>query len=191
MRPAMQSLNHGIEAFDEPPRSAEKAQVFTWLMTIQIAQFRDLRRQNKLAMPAISRAIHPSIFAGPKIHFDLVRTVRGRSMKINPTPGKPMIAVLPVMELRARIVQVRDLAGAKPLPTIPAGPRSSARGSFWSRSGYGVGYPHASRGRQQAASHRCRPPLSCHRTSIDGVLPIDVTDLLGSGGRALLARWRR
>ena len=72
----------------------------------QLETFREVRRFYP-GIPA-SLADSSGIFLGSKTHFDLVRA--GSALYgINPTPGaaNPM---LPVIELKARILQVRDLA---------------------------------------------------------------------------------
>ncbi len=104
--PRVQSLNHGIalllsrlnHAADPGDARNER----------QLETFRELRRLYR-GIPA-SLADSSGIFLGSKAHFDLVRA--GSALYgINPTPGaaNPM---LPVLELSARIVQVRELAPA-------------------------------------------------------------------------------
>ena len=101
--PRVQSLNHGVALLlsrlnhavaPDDPRNER-----------QLEMFRELRRFYR-GIPA-SLADSSGIFLGSKAHFDLVRA--GSALYgINPTPGaaNPM---LPVIELSARIVQVRDL----------------------------------------------------------------------------------
>jgi alanine racemase len=168
----VQSLEHGIALLMSRLDHAEKPD--HPVNDRQIAQFRDLRRLYD-GVPA-SLVNSPGIFVGPKIHFDLVRA--GAALYgVNPTPGQsnPM---LPVMELRARIVQVRDLAKGE----------TTADNSGWTAKrrtrlalvsiGYADGYPRLQGGvdgRLQAviAGRRC-PVIG--RPSMD-LLPIDVTDL--------------
>ncbi len=104
--PRVQSLNHGIAlllsrlnhaAAPDDPRNER-----------QLETFRELRRLFR-GIPA-SLADSSGIFLGSKAHFDLVRA--GSALYgINPTLGaaNPM---LPVIELSARIVQVRELAAS-------------------------------------------------------------------------------
>ena len=95
-------LNHGITLLMSSLAGAEKAN--DPRSERQIALFRELRRL--YAHVPASLASSSGILLNPKCHFDLVRA--GSALfGINPTPGSanPM---LPVVELRARIVQVRD-----------------------------------------------------------------------------------
>jgi alanine racemase len=168
----VQSLNHGISLLMSRLDHAEKPD--HPVSDRQIAQFRDLRRLYD-GVPA-SLVNSSGIFVGPKIHFDLVRA--GAALYgVNPTPGQPN-PMLPVMELRARIVQVRDLAKGE----------TTADNSGWTAKrrtrlvlvsiGYADGYPRLQGGvdgKLQAvvAGRRC-PVIG--RPSMD-LLPIDVTDL--------------
>ena len=86
----------------------------------QITMFKELRRLYG-GVPA-SLANSSGIFIGAKAHFDLVRP--GAALYgVNPTPGigNPMLSVI---ELRARIVQVRTLA---PGETFACGGGSPAK----------------------------------------------------------------
>ena len=101
---APSSRSHGItllmSRLDNPEKPADP------LNDHQISLFRDLRRLYR-GIPA-SLANSSGIFFAPKAHFDLVRA--GAALYgINPTQGadNPMF---PVIELRARIVQVLSLA---------------------------------------------------------------------------------
>jgi alanine racemase len=170
--PRVQSLDHGISLLMSRLDHAEKRD--HPVNDRQIAQFRDLRRLYD-GVPA-SLANSSGIFVGPKIHFDLVRA--GAALYgVNPTPGQPN-PMLPVMELRARIVQVRDLAKGE----------TTADNFGWTAKrrtrlvlvsiGYADGYPRLQGGvdgKLQAvvAGRRC-PVVG--RPSMD-LLPIDVTDL--------------
>jgi alanine racemase len=115
-------------------------------------------------------------FFGPEVHFDLVRA--GAALYgINPTPDaiNPM---LPVVELRARIVQVLSLAPGEAI---------AGNHSFTARRrtrlalvsiGYADGYPRSeitSNNNLQAIVGGCRCPVAGH-PSMD-LLPIDITDL--------------
>jgi len=168
----VQSLNHGISLLMSRLDHAEKPD--HPVNDRQIAQFRDLRRLYD-GVPA-SLVNSSGIFVGAKIHFDLVRA--GAALYgVNPTPGQPN-PMLPFMELRARIVQVRDLAKGE----------TTADNSGWTAKrrtrlvlvsiGYADGYPRLQGsvdGKLQAvvAGRRC-PVVG--RPSMD-LLSIDVTDL--------------
>jgi alanine racemase len=115
------------------------------------------------------------------VHFDLVRA--GSALYgINPTPGaaNPM---LPVIELKARILQVRDLAA--PESNIGARAKNSAKRRTrlaLVSLGYADGYPRPSADsgvplQVMIGGRRC--PVAA-APSID-LLPIDVTDLPDRG----------
>jgi alanine racemase len=138
----------------------------------QIGLFLDLRRLYS-GVPA-SLANSRGIFVGPKVHFDLVRP--GSALYgLNPTPGasNPM---LPVIELRARIVQVRTLAVGETI----------AGNAFWTAKrptrvalvavGYADGYPHAAADNALQAVIGGKLCRIAGRASMD-LLAIDVSDL--------------
>ena len=155
-------LNHAVAPDD--PRNKR-----------QLEMFHELRRFYR-GIPA-SLADSSGIFLSSKVHFDLVRA--GSALYgINPTPGaaNPM---LPVIELKARIVQVRELTATE--SNNGARAKSSAkrhRRLALVSLGHADGYPHP--------AGDSRKPL---RVAIDGehcpvaaapsidLLPIDVTDL--------------
>ena len=163
--PRVQSLNHGIAlvlsrlddaaAADDPRHER------------QLETFRELRRLFRGI--AASIADSAGIFLGSRAHFDLVRA--GSALYgINPTPSaaNPM---LPVIELKARIVQVRDLPASSP------GAKRRKRLAFVSL-GYADGYPRpadASAASLQVAIGGRRCPVAA-APSID-LLAVDVTDL--------------
>ncbi|MGA7430166.1 MAG: alanine racemase, partial [Xanthobacteraceae bacterium] len=170
--PRVQSLDHGISLLMSRLDHAEKLD--HPVNDRQIAQFRDLRRLYH-GVPA-SLANSSGIFAGPKIHFDVVRT--GAALYgVNPTPGQPN-PMLPVMELRARIVQVRDLAKGE-ITADNSGWTAKRRTRLVLVSiGYADGYPRLQGGvdgKLQAVVAGRRCPVVGH-PSMD-LLPIDVTDL--------------
>jgi len=140
----------------------------------QIGLFRDLRRLYD-GVP-VSLAHSSGVFLGAKIHFDLVR-VGAALYGVNPTPGQanPM---QPVMELRARIVQVRDLAqGDTVADNIGCTAKRRTRLALVS-VGYADGYPHlpgAADGKLKVIVGGRRCPV-VGRPSMD-LLPVDVTDL--------------
>jgi alanine racemase len=140
----------------------------------QIRLLQDLRQL--YGGVSASLANSSGIFAGSKAHCDLVRA--GTALYgVNPTPGvgNPM---LPVIELRARIVQVCNLA---PGETI-------ARNTGWIAKrhtrvvivpvGYADGYPRSERGSGSAMQAIVGGRLCsiAGRASTDQ-LAIDVTDL--------------
>src|SRR5262249_48533856 len=148
--PRVHSLNHGIalllSRFDKPASPGNPA------YESQLSVFRDLRRLYD-GVPA-SIAGSCGIVFGIKAHFDLVRA--GSALYgVNPTPGaaNPM---LPVVELAARIVQVREFAPGQALPVqtlpgrMPAGKGAAVakrrmRVAFVSL-GYADGYPRLAAG---------------------------------------------
>jgi alanine racemase len=171
--PRVQSLNHGVAlllsrlnhaAAPDDPRNER-----------QLETFRELRRLYR-GIPA-SLADSSGIFLGSKAHFDLVRA--GSALYgINPTPrtANPM---LPVIELSARIVQVRELSA----PASDNGARAKNGVKRRTRLalvslGHADGYPRpagdsATPLQVVIGGRRCRVAAA---PSID-LLPIDVTDL--------------
>jgi alanine racemase len=142
----------------------------------RLGQFRDLRRLYD-GVPA-SLADSFGIFFGAMAHFDLVRA-GGALYGLNPLPGaaNPM---LPVVELRARIVQVRNLAAGKTIAERIGNGLTAKRAMRLAlvSIGYADGYPHAANGplgKLQAivGGHRC-PVAAAPSTDL---LAIDVTDL--------------
>jgi len=170
--PRLQTLNNGVallmSRLDHPERIARGAN------ERQITAFHDLRRLYS-GVPA-SLVNSSGIFLHPKAHFDVVRA--GSALYgINPTPGhaNPM---QPVLELRTRILQVRNMA---PGETIAGNPDWIAKRRTWLAvvsTGYADGYPRpgiGARGKLQAVigGHRC-PVAGSPSTDL---LAIDVTDL--------------
>jgi alanine racemase len=167
--PRVQSLNHGVALLlsrlnhavaPDDPRSER-----------QLETFHELRRHYR-GIPA-SLADSSGIFLGSKVHFDRVRA--GSALHgINPTPAaaNPM---LPVIELKARIVQVRELAA----PASNNGVHAKRRTRLALVAlGHADGYPRPagdSRTRLQVAIGGQRCPVAW-APSMD-LLPIDVTDL--------------
>ena len=103
LAPRVHAPNHGITLLMSRLNDDSKAE--RPLNERQISLFRDLRRLYS-GVPG-SLANSSGIFLAPSAHFDLVRA--GSALYgVNPTPGlfNPM---LPVIELRARILQVRNL----------------------------------------------------------------------------------
>jgi alanine racemase len=172
MAPRVHSLGHGISLLMSHLDSVQKPARHP--NNPQISLFRELRRLYS-GIPA-SIANSAGIFLEPKAHFDLVRA--GSALYgINPIPGasNPM---LPVVELRARIVQVRSLAPGQTI-TGTGGWTAKRRTRLALVSvGYADGYPLSGGppdNKLQAiiGGHQC--PVA-GRPSMD-LLPIDVTDL--------------
>ena len=149
----------------------------------QIAWFSELRRLY-LGIPA-SLAGASAILLDRKSHFDLVRA-DSALFGINPVPGSanPM---LPVVELRARIVQVRDTMLGQSFIAAEPKRRRFAVVSI----GRADGFPHSWHPKIKLYAivdgHRC--PVTTP-SSLD-VLAIDITDLpdgrsAGSGEMATL-----
>lgn len=184
--PRVQVLNHGValllSQLDHTAMSDDAH------IERQLVVFRDLRRLFS-GVPA-SLAGSSGIFLGGKTHFDLVRA--GSALfGINPTQGaiNPM---LPVVELKARIVQVREFAVSPHSVTNRLGAKNGTKNGLVLRNGSGgkqrrvalvsVGYAD---GYPAPASH-AGPPLEviirgercpvAAAPSMDFV-PIDVTDL--------------
>ena len=169
LAPRLHVLNHGITLLMSSLANAEKAN--DPQSERQIALFRELRRLYR-SVPA-SLASSSAILLNPKCHFDLVRA--GSALfGINPTPGSanPM---LPVVELRARIVQVRDVTPGENIANKEGWFAKRRRVAFVS-FGHGDGFPRSSHPKLLHAvvgGYRC-PTME--RPSLD-LLPIDVTDL--------------
>jgi alanine racemase len=167
--PKVRALNHGITLVMSHLDNNKKAN--RPLVERQISLFRDLR----LAYSGIpgSLANSSGIFLGRKAHFDLVRA--GSALYgVNPTPGlsNPM---LPVIELQARILQVRNLAqGESVASNISLTAKQRTRVALVS-VGYVDGYPCVSAGKLEVLVGGYRCPVA-GRPSMD-LLPIDVSDL--------------
>ena len=141
----------------------------------QISLFRDLRRLYS-GIPA-SLANSCGIFLGPKAHLDLVR-VGSALYGVNPTPGlaNPM---LPVIELRARIVQVRNLEPGESIgDNIGCTAKRSMRVALVSL-GYADGYPCVSANKLHVLVGGYPCPVAGSASL--GLLPIDVSDLPDPG----------
>jgi alanine racemase len=140
----------------------------------QIGLFRDLRRLYD-GVPA-SLASSSGIFSSAKIHFDLVRA--GAALYgVNPTPGHPN-PMQPVMQLQARIVQVRNLAPGETIADNIGWAAKRRTRLALASVGYADGYPrspNAADGKLQVIIGGRRCPV-VGRPSMD-LLPIDVTDL--------------
>jgi alanine racemase len=170
LAPRVRALNHGITLLMSSLANADPANDLQ--SERQIARFRELRRLYH-GVPA-SLANSSGIFLNSKCHFDVVRA--GSALfGINPTPGSsnPM---LPVVELRARIVQVRDVTPGENITHKKSWFTKPRRVAFLS-VGYADGFPRSWHSKDKlhavVGGHRC-PVMG--RPSLD-LLPIDVTDL--------------
>jgi alanine racemase len=140
----------------------------------QISLFHDLRRLFG-SVPA-SLANSCGIFLGPKTHFDLVRP--GAALYgVNATPNatNPMA---PVIELRARIVQVLNLTAGQTIAENGGWTAKRRSRVALVSTGYADGYPRSEAAfntKLQAIVGNRRCPVAGH-PSMD-LLPIDVTDL--------------
>ena len=125
----------------------------------QIALFRDLRR---LYGGVTASLANPNGILNPKCHFDLVRA-GAALLGVNPIPGSanPMLSVV---ELRARIVQVRDGTNGR---------RRVAFASIGRADGFPSSWPAKNRLYALIGGYRC--PIS--GPPFLDLLPIDVTDL--------------
>jgi alanine racemase len=168
---APSSRSHGItllmSRFDNPDKPDHP------LNDRQISLFYDLHRLYR-GIPA-SMASSSGIFFGHKAHFDLVRA--GAALYgVNPTQraDNPM---LPVIELRARIVHVLNLAPGETIADTDWAAERPTRLAVVS-AGYADGYPRsasASDNELQAIVDGRRCPVVGH-PSMD-LLAIDVTDI--------------
>jgi alanine racemase len=153
-------LNHAVTA--EDARNAR-----------HLETFRELRRIYR-GIPA-SIADSSGIFLGSKAHCDLVRA--GSALYgVNPAPGtaNPM---LPVIELKARIVQVRDLEPNTNGTKNGSGAKRHMRLALVS-IGHADGYPRAA-GHSGAPLHVVIGGQRCPVAGAPAIdlLPVDVTDL--------------
>ena len=165
----LDSLNHGIALLMSSLADIEEADDSR--RERQIALFRELRGLYG-GVPA-SLANSAAILLNPGCHFDVVRA--GSALfGINPTPGSsnPM---LPVVELHARIVQVRDVTLGENLDYSQGGFVKRRRRVAFVSFGYGDGILRSSKNSLRAVVGGCRCP-TLERHSLD-LLPIDVTDL--------------
>jgi alanine racemase len=133
----------------------------------QIGLMRGLRR----LYPCIptSLASSSAILRNPNCHFDLVRA-GSELLGINPIPGSPN-PMLPVIEVSARIVQIRDKFSES-----VQGFGNTRRIAFLS-VGHADGFP-----RPTPPNSRLHALVGGHRCPVAGpasldLLPIDITDL--------------
>jgi alanine racemase len=169
--PRINSPDHGVALLMSSLDNADKPNHLQ--NERQINAFRDLRGLYR-GVPA-TLANSSGIFMGAKCHFDMVRA--GSALYgINPTPGaaNPM---RPVLELHARIVQVRNLEPGEVVNGNSAPVRRRTR-LAWISVGYADGYPRPASppdGRLQVVVGGQRCPVA-GPPSMD-LLPVDITDL--------------
>jgi len=167
--PKVHAVNHGISLLMSHLDSDEKAN--HPVNERQISLFRDLRRAYS-GIPG-SLANSSGIFLGPKAHFDLVRA--GSALYgVNPTPGlsNPM---QPVIELQARIVQVRNLAQGNSIAGNIGRTAKQCRRLALVSVGYADGYPCTPANKLQVLVGGYRCPVTGE--PFMDLLPIDVSDL--------------
>jgi alanine racemase len=160
-------LNHGITLLMSSLASAEKAR--DPQSERQVALFDELRRLYR-GIPA-SLAGASAILLNRKSHFDLVRA-DSALFGINPIPGSanPM---LPVVELRARIVHVRDMTPGQSFIDAEPKRRRLAMVSVGHADGFPRSWHPNTRLHAIVGGYRC--PVTAP-SSLD-LLAIDVTDL--------------
>jgi alanine racemase len=166
---APHALNHGITLLMSNLNNGEQAN--HPLNERQIGLFRDLHRIYS-GIPG-SLANSSGIFLGQKAHFDLVRA--GSALYgVNPTLNLPN-PMLPVIELRARIVQVRNVAPGESIAGNTAHTAKRSTRLALVSVGYADAYPYAAANKLQVLVGGYRCPVA-GRQSMD-LLPIDVSDL--------------
>jgi alanine racemase len=166
------SSAHGIKLLMSRLDNSEKPDPV--LHDRQIGLLHDLRRLYG-GIPA-SLADSSGMFIGPKAHFNVVRA-GAALLGVNPTPGaaNPMQAVF---ELRARIVQVRNLAPGETFAYDTSWAVKRATRLALVSVGYADGYPRPAGASENAlqAIIGGKPCKIAGRASMD-LLAIDVTDL--------------
>jgi len=166
------SPGHGISLLMS--RLDKANQAANWQNDRQISLFHELRRLFG-GVPA-SLANSSGIFVGPKAHFDLVRA--GAALYgVNPTPDavNPM---QPVIELRARIVQVLSLVPGETIAENVGWIAKRRTRLALVSTGYADGYPRS----ESAFTNKLQAIVGGRRCPVVGppsmdLLPIDVTDL--------------
>jgi len=144
----------------------------------QLAVFQDLRRLYA-GIPA-TIANSAAIFLGAKTHCDLVRPGTAL-LGVNPTPSlrNPM---LPVIELKARIVQVRTMAPGESIADNPGWTAKRQTRLAIVPVGYADGYPRSGGANELTLQALVggRPCKIVGRSTMD-LMVIDVTDLPDQG----------
>jgi alanine racemase len=170
--PRVQTMGHGIALLmsrfdhaDKPDHPQNER---------QLDQFRDLRRLYAGIPGSIANST--AMFSGTKTHFDLVRA--GSALYgINPAPGtlNPMAAVI---ELRARIVQVRTVAAGETIAGHTGWTAKRRTRLALVSLGYADGYPRP----ESASGQKLQVLVGGHPCPVAGqpamdLLTVDVTDL--------------
>jgi alanine racemase len=168
----LNALDHGVSLLMSRLDHADRPD--HPLTVRQLGLFRDLRRL--YAGVTASLASAPAILLDRKTHFDLVRAGEAL-LGVNPTPGKPN-PMQPVIELRARIVQVRDLAPGETIADTAGIPAKRRVRVALISVGYADGYPRCS----GAADYKLQAIIGGRRCPVVGrpsmdLLAVDLTDL--------------
>jgi alanine racemase len=139
----------------------------------QISAFRDLRRLYP-GLP-FSLANSAGTCIGGKVHFDMVRA--GSALYgVNPAPGAAN-AMRPVLELKARIVQIRAIESGQAIGNGSGITTKRRTRLAWISVGYADGYPappNPPDGKLAAMIGAQRCPVAAAPTM--DLLPVDVTD---------------
>jgi alanine racemase len=160
-------LNHGITLLMSSMANTETADDAH--SERQISWFSELRRLYR-GIPA-SLAGASTILCNPRSHFDLVRA-DWALFGINPIPGSPN-PMLPVVELRARIVHGRDMMPGQSFIDAEPKRRRLALVSIGHADGFPRSWLPNTKLYAIVGGHRCPVAAS---PSLD-LLAIDVTDL--------------
>jgi alanine racemase len=160
-------LNHGITLLMSSMANTETADDAH--SERQISWFSELRRLYR-GIPA-SLAGASTILCNPRSHFDLVRA-DWALFGINPIPGSPN-PMLPVVELRARIVHGRDMMPGQSFIDAEPKRRRLALVSIGHADGFPRSWLPNTKLYAIVGGHRCPVTAS---PSLD-LLAIDVTDL--------------
>jgi alanine racemase len=168
----VQSPDHGIALLMSTLDHGEKPDLA--MNERQVNAFRDLRRLYSGVPASLSGS--SCLFREPKTQFDLVR-LGAALYGANPAPGRtnPMLSVL---ELRARIVQLRNLAAGEVIADNAAWTAKRRMKIAVVSVGYADGYPRPispNVNRLQVIVGGARCPVA-GPPSMD-LLPVDVTDL--------------
>ena len=160
-------LNHGITLLMSSLASTEKAR--DPQSERQVAWFDEVRRLYRGIPASLGGA--SAILLNRKSHFDLVRA-DSALFGINPIPGSPN-PMLPVVELRARIVHVRDMTPGQSFIDAEPKRRRLALVSVGQADGFPRSWHPKTTLHAIVGGYRCPVTLP---SSLD-LLAIDVTDL--------------